>query len=224
MPPGFTASLASRLDGMSPLNVTEARIGDTVDPKRLLLAPGGAHLRVEADGRVRLSDDAPMGGLRPRADLTIADVAKIYGSSLVLVVLVTDVLVVGGSVVLVVLATVVVVSLVLVVLVAVVEVLVVVEMLVVVDVVVTVVVVGVKSPAWRSTAPMSQAAPDGRVSARWSFAGQPAAVPASTAGLFSHSRCVLVGPPLNCSAPICGATFSTSPDWVSPQVVSPARL
>jgi two-component system chemotaxis response regulator CheB len=87
MPPGFTASLATRLDGMSPLNVLEAKAGDAVDPKRLLLAPGGAHLRMEADGRVRLSDDAPMGGLRPRADLTIADVAKIYGSSLVLVVL-----------------------------------------------------------------------------------------------------------------------------------------
>jgi two-component system chemotaxis response regulator CheB len=87
MPPGFTASLATRLDGMSPLNVLEAKAGDAVDPKRLLLAPGGAHLRMEADGRVRLSDDAPMGGLRPRADLTIADVAKIYGSSLLLVVL-----------------------------------------------------------------------------------------------------------------------------------------
>ena len=42
---------------------------------------------MEKDGRVRLSDDAPMGGLRPRADLTIADVAKIYGSNLLLVVL-----------------------------------------------------------------------------------------------------------------------------------------
>jgi two-component system chemotaxis response regulator CheB len=87
MPPGFTASLATRLDGSSPLNVIEAKAGDSVDPKRLLLAPGGAHLRMEKDGRVRLSDDAPMGGLRPRADLTIADVAKIYGPSLLLVVL-----------------------------------------------------------------------------------------------------------------------------------------
>ncbi|MBE2315331.1 chemotaxis-specific protein-glutamate methyltransferase CheB [Solirubrobacter sp. CPCC 204708] len=87
MPPGFTASLATRLDGTSPLNVIEAKAGDAVDAKRLLLAPGGAHLRMEADGRVRLSDDAPMGGLRPRADLTIADVAKIYGPSLLLVVL-----------------------------------------------------------------------------------------------------------------------------------------
>ena len=37
--------------------------------------------------RVRLSDEAPMGGLRPRADLTIADAAKLYGTALVLVVL-----------------------------------------------------------------------------------------------------------------------------------------
>jgi two-component system chemotaxis response regulator CheB len=39
------------------------------------------------DRRVRLSDDAPMGGLRPRADFTIADAAKLYGPALVLVVL-----------------------------------------------------------------------------------------------------------------------------------------
>ena len=87
MPPGFTASLATRLDGASRLHVIEAKAGDAVDPKRLLLAPGGAHLRMDSAGRVRLSDDAPMGGLRPRADLTIADVAGIYGSKLLLVVL-----------------------------------------------------------------------------------------------------------------------------------------
>ncbi|MDA0174370.1 chemotaxis-specific protein-glutamate methyltransferase CheB [Solirubrobacter taibaiensis] len=87
MPPGFTTSLATRLDGSSPLNVIEAKAGDAVDPKRLLLAPGGAHLRMDTGGRVRLSDDAPMGGLRPRADLTIADVANIYGPNLLLVVL-----------------------------------------------------------------------------------------------------------------------------------------
>jgi two-component system chemotaxis response regulator CheB len=87
MPPGFTASLATRLDGTSRLSVVEAKPGDSVDPKRLLLAPGGAHLRMDTGGRVRLSDDAPMGGLRPRADLTISDVAKIYGPNLLLVVL-----------------------------------------------------------------------------------------------------------------------------------------
>ena len=87
MPAGFTASLATRLDSTSKLTVTEAAGGEAMDPRKLYLAPGGAHLRLESDGRTRLSDDAPMGGLRPRADLTIADAAKIYRSSLLLVVL-----------------------------------------------------------------------------------------------------------------------------------------
>jgi two-component system chemotaxis response regulator CheB len=53
----------------------------------MYIAPGGAHLRMGDDRRVRLSAEAPMGGLRPRADLTILDAAKVYGPSLLLVVL-----------------------------------------------------------------------------------------------------------------------------------------
>jgi two-component system chemotaxis response regulator CheB len=87
MPPGFTASLASRLDAASPLAVAEATGGEPLSPTAALLAPGGAHLRIGADRRARLSDDAPVGGLRPRADFTIEDAAKLYGARLVLVVL-----------------------------------------------------------------------------------------------------------------------------------------
>src|SRR4051794_211890 len=87
MPPGFTASLAARLDAASKLKVVEAAGGEPIDPGHLYLAPGGAHLRFGDDKRLRLSDEAPMGGLRPRADLTILDAAKVYGSSLLLVVL-----------------------------------------------------------------------------------------------------------------------------------------
>jgi two-component system chemotaxis response regulator CheB len=87
MPPGFTASLATRLDGMSKLTVREAGGHEAMDPRHVYLAPGGSHLRMGEDRRVRLSDDAPMGGLRPRADLTIADAAKLYGNAMVLVVL-----------------------------------------------------------------------------------------------------------------------------------------
>ena len=50
------------------------------------MAPGGSHLRLDGE-RARLSDDAPIGALRPRADLTIVDVAKRFGSRTVLVVL-----------------------------------------------------------------------------------------------------------------------------------------
>jgi two-component system, chemotaxis family, protein-glutamate methylesterase/glutaminase len=87
MPPGFTASLATRLDGSSKLTVREAAGGETLDPSLALLAPGGAHLRLRDDRRTRLSDDAPEGGLRPRADYTIEDAARLYGARLLLVVL-----------------------------------------------------------------------------------------------------------------------------------------
>jgi two-component system chemotaxis response regulator CheB len=87
MPAGFTASLATRLDSASKLAVTEAAGGEALDPSKLYLAPGGAHLRMGADGRVRLSDEPPLGGLRPRADLTISDAAKVFGPAMVLAVL-----------------------------------------------------------------------------------------------------------------------------------------
>jgi two-component system chemotaxis response regulator CheB len=86
MPPGFTNSLAARLDRKSSLTVKEAAAGDQLDPSTALLAPGGSHLRLAGD-QMRLSDDAAIGGLRPRADLTIADAAERFGSDLLLVVL-----------------------------------------------------------------------------------------------------------------------------------------
>ncbi len=87
MPPGFTGSLAARLHRASRLEVREAADGDQVRPGAALLAPGGRHLRVQDGGRVRLSDEEPVGALRPRADLTIADAAAQFGPELVLVVL-----------------------------------------------------------------------------------------------------------------------------------------
>ena len=87
MPPGFTASLATRLDASSPLSVREAAGGETLEPGVALLAPGGAHLRLDGTRHARLSDDAPVGGLKPRADFTIEDAAKQFGPRMVLVVL-----------------------------------------------------------------------------------------------------------------------------------------
>ncbi|WCB91382.1 Protein-glutamate methylesterase/protein-glutamine glutaminase [Baekduia alba] len=87
MPAGFTASLAQRLDRSSKLTVVEAAGGEALKPDTLLLAPGGSHLRLADDGAARLTDEAAVGGLRPRADLTIADAAKLYGERLLLVVM-----------------------------------------------------------------------------------------------------------------------------------------
>jgi two-component system chemotaxis response regulator CheB len=87
MPAGFTASLAARLDKASKLDVAEARPGDVLAPDRVLLGPGGLHLRLDSERRAFLSDDEPIGGLRPRADLAIEDAAKLFGRRLLLVVL-----------------------------------------------------------------------------------------------------------------------------------------
>jgi len=87
MPAGFTGSLAARLDRMSPLHVREAVLGDQLEPGTALIAPGGNHLRLDGARQARLTDEAPVGGLRPRADLTIADVAAGWGERTLLVVL-----------------------------------------------------------------------------------------------------------------------------------------
>jgi two-component system, chemotaxis family, protein-glutamate methylesterase/glutaminase len=87
MPAGFTTSLAARLDKASKLSVAEAKPGDTLSPDRVLLGPGGLHLRLDAERRAFLSDEEPIGGLRPRADLAIEDAAKLFGRRLLLVVL-----------------------------------------------------------------------------------------------------------------------------------------
>jgi two-component system, chemotaxis family, protein-glutamate methylesterase/glutaminase len=87
MPPGFTGSLAARLDRSSQLTVREAATGDVLDPGTALLAPGGQHLRVADNGHAQLTEDAEVGGLRPRADLTIKDAARVWGERTLLVIL-----------------------------------------------------------------------------------------------------------------------------------------
>jgi two-component system chemotaxis response regulator CheB len=87
MPAGFTASLAARLDRSSPLSVREAQGGESLAPGVALIAPGGRHLRLAPTGQMALTDEAPLGGLRPRADLLIEDAAAKWGDRLTLVVL-----------------------------------------------------------------------------------------------------------------------------------------
>jgi two-component system, chemotaxis family, protein-glutamate methylesterase/glutaminase len=87
MPAGFTASLADRLNRASKLTVKEAAGAEALSPGVVLLAPGGRHLRMDEAGMTKLSDDDPIGGLRPRADLTIEDAARRHGDRLLLVVM-----------------------------------------------------------------------------------------------------------------------------------------
>ncbi len=87
MPPGFTRSLASRLNDVSHLPVREAAEGDLVQTGQVLLAPGDFHLTVRRGGRVALEKSPPVHGVRPSVDITMEAAASVFGAATVGVVL-----------------------------------------------------------------------------------------------------------------------------------------
>lgn len=87
MPPGFTKSLAERLDGISAIRVKEAEPGDILIPGLAILAPGGYHMTVTRSGKVSLNQGPQIHGVRPSVDVTMESAVKSYGSSTMAVVL-----------------------------------------------------------------------------------------------------------------------------------------
>jgi two-component system chemotaxis response regulator CheB len=90
MPAGFTAQFARRLASRSHLAVDEARDMDLLRMGRVLLAPGGRHMRVArtAGARmVRLDDGTPENFCRPSVDVLFRSVAASYGDAALAVVL-----------------------------------------------------------------------------------------------------------------------------------------
>ena len=83
MPPGFTKSLADRLNALSSLRVKEAEQNDLVAPGLVLIAPGDYHMTVERMGGkviTKLNQMPPIGGHRPAVDPMMESVVQLYGS------------------------------------------------------------------------------------------------------------------------------------------------
>ena len=83
MPPMFTASLAASLDKKSALEVREAKDGDTVEPGKVLIAPGGKQMKIVAgaDGltrKIKITDDPPENSCKPSADYLFRSIAQHY--------------------------------------------------------------------------------------------------------------------------------------------------
>ena len=87
MPAGFTASFARRLEQIGAMPVHEATDGERIKAGEALVAPGGRHMSVTPDGHVRLSDEPPMHGVRPAADILFKTGSALYGNQAVGVVL-----------------------------------------------------------------------------------------------------------------------------------------
>jgi len=93
MPPGFTRSLAERLDSMSQIMVKEAEHGDKIVPGCAYIAPGDYHLTVNRPASgihelfIKLTKDPPQGGHRPSVDTMLESVARHYWANMVCVIM-----------------------------------------------------------------------------------------------------------------------------------------
>ncbi|OYT88430.1 MAG: chemotaxis response regulator protein-glutamate methylesterase [Burkholderiales bacterium PBB6] len=86
MPEQFTASLAARLNGLCEMDVAEARDGDRVLPGRVLIAPGGKHMRLERSGAqylVKVADGPLVNRHKPSVDVLFKSVAQSVGRNAV---------------------------------------------------------------------------------------------------------------------------------------------
>ena len=87
MPPGFTASLAARLDFAGQLRCSEATSEDVLVEDEILVAPGDRHMICSPSGHIQLVHLPPVNGVRPAADVTLQAVAPIWRERLLCVVL-----------------------------------------------------------------------------------------------------------------------------------------
>lgn len=80
MPPGFTKSMADRLNELSEVSVKEAQEGDILEKGHVYVAPGGKHMEVvkmrDGTHKITLNEMPPIGGLRPCADILFDSLTK----------------------------------------------------------------------------------------------------------------------------------------------------
>jgi len=79
MPPGFTKSLAERLNSLSSLTVKEGEHNEIIKPGYVYIAPGDYHMRVKREQgeelKIVLSKDSPVGSHRPSVNVLMNSIA-----------------------------------------------------------------------------------------------------------------------------------------------------
>jgi two-component system chemotaxis response regulator CheB len=87
MPKGVTKLFADGLNQSCKFQVKEAEEGDYLQEELALIAPGGVHMSVTKNGRIKLNQDPPVNYVRPAADVTMNASAEVYGAKNIGVVL-----------------------------------------------------------------------------------------------------------------------------------------
>ncbi|WP_226665669.1 protein-glutamate methylesterase/protein-glutamine glutaminase [Metabacillus litoralis] len=80
MPPGFTQSLANRLNAVSKINVKEAENGELVRNGTAYIAPGGFHLKIVKSGTsltIKIDQSEIRNGHRPSVDVMFESICEI---------------------------------------------------------------------------------------------------------------------------------------------------
>ena len=86
MPAGFTRLFAERLNQLCAMEVKEAESGDRIMPGRVLIGPGGFHMKVIRSGglyQVRCEPGPPVKGHCPSVDVMMHSVAQHVGANAV---------------------------------------------------------------------------------------------------------------------------------------------
>jgi two-component system chemotaxis response regulator CheB len=87
MAKGFTAGFAEWLSSAAAVPVSIASEGEALESGRVYVAPDDRHLGVTASRKVALSLADPVGGFRPSATYLFREVARVYGTGALAVVL-----------------------------------------------------------------------------------------------------------------------------------------
>lgn len=87
MPEGFTKAFAERLDKFSKIKVVEAREGMSIEKDVVYIAPGGKHMEISRNKTITLNLEPQMWGVRPAVDKLFISGAKVYGASLLGIIL-----------------------------------------------------------------------------------------------------------------------------------------
>ncbi|MEM3379073.1 MAG: chemotaxis response regulator protein-glutamate methylesterase [Candidatus Bathyarchaeia archaeon] len=87
MKKGMTKLFAEMLNQECKIEVKEAKDGDLIRDGLAIIAPGGLHMLLTKNGKVKLAEGPPVNYVRPSADVTMKSAAKVYGAKNIGVVL-----------------------------------------------------------------------------------------------------------------------------------------